>query len=52
MKYLKRPLLFPATFGLVPVSTFHFEQRWIDWGKRLSAILGSSGTRDNAREIK
>ena len=40
VKYLKRPLLFAATFGLAHVSTFHFEQRWIDFGKRLSAMLG------------
>ncbi len=40
VKYLKRPLLFAATFGLAHVSTFYFEQRWIDFGKRLSARLG------------
>ncbi len=37
VKYAKRPLLFAATFALAHVSTFHFEQRWIDLGKRLSA---------------
>ncbi|MBC7499648.1 MAG: acyltransferase [Herminiimonas sp.] len=52
IKYLKRPLLFAATIGLAHASTFYFEQRWIDWGKRLSAMLRASGTRDVAREIK
>jgi peptidoglycan/LPS O-acetylase OafA/YrhL len=36
VKYLKRPLLFAVTFAIAHVSTFHFEQRWIDFGKRLS----------------
>ena len=36
VKYLKRPLLFAATFGLAHLSTFHFEQRWIQFGKWLS----------------
>ena len=40
VKYLKRPLLFAVTFGLAHVSTFYFEQRWIDFGKRLSARIG------------
>lgn len=38
-KYLKRPLLFAATFLLAHISTFHFEQRFIGWGKRLSHAL-------------
>jgi len=37
VRYLKRPLLFAATFLLAHVSTFQYEQRWIDFGKRLSA---------------
>lgn len=37
VKYLKRPLLFASTFGLAHLSTFYFEQRWIDLGKRISA---------------
>jgi len=37
VRYLKRPLLFAATFLLAHVSTFYYEQRWIDFGKRLSA---------------
>jgi peptidoglycan/LPS O-acetylase OafA/YrhL len=36
-KYLKRPLLLAATFGLAHLSTFQFEHRWIAFGKRLSA---------------
>jgi peptidoglycan/LPS O-acetylase OafA/YrhL len=38
-KYLKRPLLFAAAFALAHLSTFQFEHRWIDFGKRLSARL-------------
>jgi hypothetical protein len=37
VRYLKRPLLFAATFLLAHASTFYYEQRWIDFGKRLSA---------------
>ena len=33
VRYAKRPLLFAATFLLAHISTFHFEQRWIDLGK-------------------
>ena len=36
VKYLKRPLLFAALFGLAHLSTFHFEKRWIDLGHRWS----------------
>lgn len=35
-RYLKRPLLFAATFGLAHISTFHFEARFIAIGKRLT----------------
>ncbi len=35
-KYLKRPLLFGATFLLAHLSTYYFEKRFIDWGKRLT----------------
>ena len=35
-KYLKRPLLVLTTFVLAHLSTFHFEQRWIELGRRLS----------------
>ena len=38
-KYLKRPLLIAATFALAHVSTFQFEHRWIEFGKRLSRRL-------------
>ena len=38
-RYLKRPLLFAATFLLAHISTFHFEYRFIGWGKRLSRSL-------------
>ena len=37
VKYLKRPLLFALLFLLAHASTFYFEQRCIDFGKRLSA---------------
>ncbi|MFT3817058.1 MAG: acyltransferase [Rubrivivax sp.] len=33
-KYLKRPLLILAAIGLAHLSTFHFEQRFTDWGHR------------------
>lgn len=39
VKYLKRPLLFAATFALVHVSTFYFEKPCIDLGRRLSGKL-------------
>ena len=42
-RYLKRPLLFAATFGLAHVSTFYFEQRCIALGKGLSARLVGRG---------
>lgn len=35
-KYLKRPLLFAATFALAHVSTYYFEQRFINLAKRLT----------------
>jgi peptidoglycan/LPS O-acetylase OafA/YrhL len=35
-KYMKRPLLFAVTFALAHVSTYQYEHRWIDFGKRLS----------------
>ncbi len=38
-KYAKRPLLLAATFLFAHVSTFHFEQRCIELGKRLSRAL-------------
>ena len=38
-RYLKRPLLFAATFILAHVSTFYFEQRCIGFGRELSARL-------------
>ena len=37
VKYLKRPLLIAACFALAHVSTFYFERRFIDFGRRLSA---------------
>ena len=39
---MKRPLLFAATFALAHVSTFYFEQRLIEFGKRLSRKLNQS----------
>lgn len=35
-RYLKRPLLFAATFGLAHLSTYYFERHFIDWGKALT----------------
>ena len=35
-KYLKRPLLFAATFGLAHLSTYYFEKHFIDWAKMLT----------------
>lgn len=37
VRYLKRPLLFAATFGLAHLSTFRFEQPLIARAKRLTA---------------
>jgi len=39
IKYAKRPLLFMALFALAHASTFYFELRMINVGKRLSARL-------------
>jgi peptidoglycan/LPS O-acetylase OafA/YrhL len=36
-KYAKRPLLFIVLFAVSHASTYWYEHRWIDWGKRLSA---------------
>lgn len=38
-KYIKRPLLFAVLFGLAHISTFYYEHKWIDFGKRLSRTL-------------
>ena len=35
VKYARRLLCFPIAFGVAHVSTFHFEQRFIAWGKTL-----------------
>ncbi len=35
-KYLKRPLLFAATFALAHLSTYHFERHFIEWAKALT----------------
>ena len=35
VKYAKRPLLFGAVFLSAHISTFHYEMRWIAFGKRL-----------------
>jgi peptidoglycan/LPS O-acetylase OafA/YrhL len=37
VKYAKRPLLFLVLFAAAHASTFWYEHRWIEWGKRLSA---------------
>lgn len=36
-KYIKRPLLFAATFLLAHLSTFYFEKHWINLGKKLTS---------------
>lgn len=38
-KYSKRPLLLIALFLLAHFSTFYYERRWIDFGKKLSVRL-------------
>jgi peptidoglycan/LPS O-acetylase OafA/YrhL len=35
VKYAKRPLLFAAVFLSAHISTFHYEKRWIAFGKIL-----------------
>jgi peptidoglycan/LPS O-acetylase OafA/YrhL len=40
-KYLRRPLLFAALFGLAHVSTFQYERRWTVWAKRWSSGLST-----------
>lgn len=37
IKYVKRPLLFAATFLLAHLSTFYFEKYWINLGKKLTS---------------
>jgi len=39
-KYLKRPVLFAVTFLLAHASTFYFEERFSQWGRRLTDKLG------------
>lgn len=39
-RYLKRPLLCLVTWFLAHVSTFYYEKRWIDAGKRWSQAIG------------
>lgn len=36
IKYMKRPFLLVATFALAHISTFYFEKRFIDYGKKLT----------------
>ncbi|TQV74605.1 acyltransferase [Aliikangiella marina] len=35
-KYLKRPLLFAVIFGLAHISTFYYERKVNDWGRKFS----------------
>jgi peptidoglycan/LPS O-acetylase OafA/YrhL len=35
-KYLKRPLLLAATFGLAHISSFYYEKFWMNLGKKLT----------------
>jgi len=37
VKYAKRPISFAITFGLAHFSTFHFEQRFMDWAHRITS---------------
>lgn len=37
VKYIKRPFLFAATFALAHISTFYFEQKFIDLVRKLTA---------------
>jgi peptidoglycan/LPS O-acetylase OafA/YrhL len=41
-KYLKRILCFGITFGLAHISTYYYEMRFIQWGKRLCKRLEPS----------
>lgn len=43
VKYMKRPLLFAATFALAHVSSFYFERPCVAFGKRLSTRFGHIG---------
>lgn len=36
LKYAKRPLCFAITFALAHLSTFYFENRFIDWAHRIT----------------
>ena len=51
-KYAKRPLLFLALFALAHLSTFHLEQRFIAWGRRISTRIaaGRPGTASGKRQ--
>lgn len=42
VKYIKRPLLLLATFALAHFSTFYFERRWIELGRRWSSRYQSA----------
>lgn len=35
VKYAKRMICFAITFSLAHLSTFHFERRFVEWGKKL-----------------
>jgi peptidoglycan/LPS O-acetylase OafA/YrhL len=39
VRYMKRPLLFAATFFLAHISTFYYENYWICLGKKLCAKI-------------
>jgi peptidoglycan/LPS O-acetylase OafA/YrhL len=43
VKYLKRPLLFAAVFATAHASTFWYEKRWIEAGRRWSSLSPSKG---------
>lgn len=44
IKYMKRPLLISTTFALAHLSTFYFERRCTDFGKRLSVWMRRDST--------
>jgi peptidoglycan/LPS O-acetylase OafA/YrhL len=53
-KYAKRPLLFAVLFAAAHLSTYHFERRWIAFGKRPGRILerGSTAPRQRSKVEK
>jgi peptidoglycan/LPS O-acetylase OafA/YrhL len=42
-RYARRPLLIAATFAVAHVSTYYYERRFIDLGRRLAGRIGNRG---------